>query len=422
MTLSRRKQLAVGLTAAALLIAGCSSASTTPTSASSPATASSPAPAGTTAAAMSPAAGTGSAIASGSGSASGDVLTQAKAVTAADFAGTDRALPATGPTAAKNKTVWAIACSTTAAGCNLPATGLMDAGKALGWNMKLIDGKLDPTVESAQIRAAGAAGASAVALFSVNCAENKAAIQAVQAQGTKVYGVNSLDCDDVFAGGGKALFDAAMVWGPDNVGYGPFVDKYVGPAVADWIISTTDGKANVIQLRQDDSAGTRHVGQAEFDQLAKCSGCTTEVVNFTGADLLGGGLQAKTSAALQKYPNATVVLTPTDATISLGTGAAVAQARAAGRKLILVGQEGVPSAIKAIKAGTQQFAVGRPWPWTGWAAADGLNRMFAGQKQVDSGIGFGSMDAAHLPTGTVYDGNAKSSGYQANYKRIWGVS
>ena len=416
MTLSRRKQLAAGLIAAAALITGCSSASTAQPSASSPA------PPDTAAAAVPQGAAGSSATGSSSGAPSGDILTQAKAVTAADFAGTDRALPTTGPKAAKNKTVWAIACSTTAAGCNLPATGLMDAGKALGWNMKLIDGKLDPTVESAQIRAAGAAGASAVALFSVNCAENKAAIQAVQAQGTKVYGVNALDCDDVYAGGGKALFDAAMVWGPDNLGYGAYVDKYVGPAVADWIIATTDGKANVIQLRQDDSAGTRHVGQAEQDQLAKCTGCTTQVVNFTGADLLGGGLQAKTSAALQKYPNATVVLTPTDATISLGTGAAVAQARAAGRKLILVGQEGVPSAITAIKAGTQQFAVGRPWPWTGWAAADGLNRMFSGQKQVDSGIGFGSMDSAHLPTGTVYDGNAKSSGYQANYKRIWGVS
>jgi ribose transport system substrate-binding protein len=49
--------------------------------------------------------------------------------------------------------------------------------------------------------------------------------------------------------------------------------------------------------------------------------------------------------------------------------------------------------------------------------------VFAGEPQVDAGIGHHTIDATHnLPTGPGgYDGNAKSAGYDANYKRIWGV-
>lgn len=398
MKLSRMTAAAGAMGALVLLIASCSSGT-----------------AGSTTA------GTASQGGGGGGGTSAAVLAEAKTVTEQNFAGTDRALPASGPKAAPGKTVWALACSTTAAGCALPAQGLVDAGTAMGWNMKLVDGKLDPSVYNSQIRAAAAAGASAIALFSVDCAATKGAIEEAQKAGTKVFAANSLDCDDKYAGGGKAMFDGSMVWGPENQDYGSFVDKYVGPSVADWVITKTNGSAKIIQLRQDDSAGTRHIGQSEYDRLQQCAGCSVEVVPFTGADLLGGKIQGKVSAALQKVPDATVVMVPTDATISLGAGAAVQQARASGRQILLVGQEGVPAAVKLVKDGTQSFALGRPWPWTGWAAADAINRMFAGQKPVDSGIGFGSMDADHPPKGDVYDGNPKSSGYQANHKKTWGV-
>ncbi|WPB95976.1 sugar ABC transporter substrate-binding protein [Streptomyces malaysiensis] len=361
--------------------------------------------------------------ASGGGTTSEDVLATARKTTKANLAGTDRALPAHGPKAQKGKKVWAIACSTVAPGCSMPAKGLADAGKALGWKVTIADGKLDPSVYNAQIRAAAAAKADALVLFGIDCAPVKGAIEAARKSGTKVFAANALDCDDTYAAGrGKALFDGELVWGPDNTDYATFTDTYVGPGQADWVIAKTEGKANIIQLRQDDSPGTRHIGESAHKRFEDCGGCTVTTVSYTGADLAAGKLQGKVSAALQKAPKANVVTVPVDAAISLGVASAVQQARAGGREILLVGQEGVPASVKLVKSGVQSFALGRPWRWTGWATADGVNRMFAGEKAVDAGFGFGSMDADHRPKADVYDGNAPSAPYVGNYKRIWGVS
>ncbi|MBZ5739565.1 sugar ABC transporter substrate-binding protein [Nocardioides mangrovi] len=359
----------------------------------------------------------------GGGATAQSDLDWASSTTAKLFEGTDRPLPSSGPEAVTGKTVWAITCAATAPGCDMPAEGFADAAQHLGWTTKVVDGKLDPTVYNSSIRAAGAAHVDAVALFGVDCSSTEGAIKAVQAEGVKVFGINALDCDDTYSSGGQPLFDGSMKWGPDSSSYGDFLDDQVGPSIAAWVVDTTNGAGNILVMTEDDNATTHHVGDAEVATLkAKCGGCTVNTVPYTGGDLVDGGVQSKLSAALQKYPDAGVVMTPVDATILLGAGAAVEQARASGRTILLVGEEGVPGSIALIKKGDQDFALGRPWTWTGWAAADALNRFFAGDQQVDAGFGFGAMDADHPPTSDVYDGNAKSAGYQANYLKIWGVS
>ncbi|GAA1017629.1 sugar ABC transporter substrate-binding protein [Acrocarpospora pleiomorpha] len=367
-------------------------------------------------------AGCGGSSSDSAGSTSTGVIDEAKAATAAAFAGTDRALPAGGPPAREGKTVWALACSTQAAGCVLPAEGFVAASQALGWNVKLVDGKADPAVYNAQLRAAAAASVDAVALFGVDCSMVKASIGHVRGVGVKVFGGNALDCDDKFSGGGEPLFDEHLRFNDDLISYEDYMSTFVGPAIADWVIAETGGEAEIILMRQNDNATLRLVGDSQAARFAECGGCIVHEVPFTAGDLFGGKLQGKATAALQKHPNAGVVMVPADSAITLGVGAAVDQARKSGRDgLLLTGNEGVPSSIELIRKGTQSYAVGRPLTWTGWAAADGLNRLFAGVDQVDSGMGIGSMDADHLPKGDVYDGNPKSSNYQENYKKIWGV-
>ena len=89
----------------------------------------------------------------------------------------------------------------------------------------------------------------------------------------------------------------------------------------------------------------------------------------------------------------------------------------------LLGGEGLPPNITLIKQGLETVAFGLPSTWAGWAAMDGLNRVFHGMPQVDAGIGHQTMDLTHnLPTGPYgYCCNARSKGFETNYRRIWGI-
>ena len=335
------------------------------------------------------------------------------------YAGTDSALPASSPPAAKGKTVWILSCSQAAPGCATPAAAAAEAAKAIGWNAKILDGKFDPTVWNQQLRSAVAAKPDAVILDAVDCAAVQASLSAAKQAGIKIYGFYSFDCDDSYTKG-QPQFDGQLTFAPWK-DYGDFVENQIARTQAAYAIVKQGGKANVIQFYETDVAVAHHIGDGYGQWMATCSGCKVWKVPFTGADLIGGKLQAKAAAALSRYPQANVVAAPYDATILLGIGAAVAQARASGRKLLLTGGEGLAPNIELIRKGGQDFAAGLPAAWVGWAAIDGLNRAFNDQPQVAEGLGNQAIDAAHnLPTATAYyDGNAKSGDYKAVYQKLW---
>lgn len=335
------------------------------------------------------------------------------------YAGTDGPLPSDGPPAAKDKTVWILSCSQSAPGCATPAAAAAEAAQAIGWESKVLDGKFDPTVWNQLIRSAAAAKPDALILDAVDCAAAQASLAAAKQAGVKVYGFYSFDCDDEYTKGQKT-FDAELPFEPWD-DYGDFVENQFARTQAAYAIAKTGGKAKVVQFYEEDVAVAHHIGDGYQRWMETCDGCEVWKVPFTGADLISGKLQAKAAAALSKYPTANVVAAPYDATILLGIGAAVAQARASGRELMLTGGEGLAPNIELIKSGGQDFAAGVPAAWVGWAAIDGLNRVFNGEPQVSQGLGNQAIDKTrNLPTTTdYYDGNPKSQDYRAVYQRIW---
>ncbi|MGD9735836.1 MAG: sugar ABC transporter substrate-binding protein [Solirubrobacterales bacterium] len=354
--------------------------------------------------------------------ASGDsVVAEAKEAVARNFEGTDRPLPKSGPKAQKGKSVFAIPCLAAAPGCQIPVEAFADAGKALGWDVTIADGKGTPAGESAAIDAAIAADADGIALMAISCSEVQPALKRAHDAGIKIFEINGLDCDDPAVEAGPGLFD-----GETNFGEIGTIADWIEESwsqVANWVIAETNGEAKVIEpvsLNPEISAMEARTFEGAME---KCSGCEVYRLPFTLADLSGNKLEQKVAAALTAHPDANVVVAPYDAALLLGISQAVEAARNSGRELLLTGYEGLPDTIPLIENGVQSMSAGgQPPNWWGWAAADGLNRVFAGAPPVDPGFGlqFITKDK-NLPTTPYYNGNQKSQGYEDNYKRIWGV-
>jgi ribose transport system substrate-binding protein len=338
---------------------------------------------------------------------------------AKSYAGTDSALPTSSPRPEKGKTVWILSCSQSAPGCATPAQAAAQAAAAIGWKAKILDGKFNPTVWNTLVRSAAAAKPDALILDAVDCAAVQSSLNAAKQAGVKIFGFYSFDCDDTYTKG-QPQFDGQIDWSPWK-NYGDFVENQFARTQAAYAIAKTGGKAHVIQPYETDVAVAHHIADGYDRWISTCKSCKVWKVPFTGADLISGKLQAKMAAALSKYPQANVVAAPYDATVLLGIGPAVAQARASGRKILLTGGEGLAPNIALIKKGVQDFAPGIPAAWIGWAAIDGVNRLLNGKPQVAEGLGNGAIDASHnVPTATpFYDGNTKSQDYRTVYKKLW---
>ena len=375
-----------------------------------------------TAASSTAAPGAGSSASSGatptSGSGSSAIVTQAKAALVAGYAGTDRPLPTLAPTPKKGEKVVIVTCGLVAEGCATAASAEQEAGNLIGWHMSIFDGKLDPSQYVVGVRQAIAEGAQGIILNTVDCGTVKSAVQQARAQGIAVLGVESLDCNDPSQGSGQSLFSGTMGYGKYTIQ--TYNQDVLGPAIANYMIATTDGHAKVIEMHEDDVAGLVSLDKGFEARMAQCTTCVVYRTAFSGADLANGGLKSKAAAALVAHPDANAVYSPYDAAVLAGIGPAV---KASGQKVIITGNEGITASITSMRAGGYPTMVpGTPLRWNGFAAIDEINRLLHHQPLVDEGIGYQIVDRAHMiPTRyKFYDGNTRTD-YQAAYKKIWGA-
>jgi ribose transport system substrate-binding protein len=351
--------------------------------------------------------------AAGGGSGSVDLAAVRESVEAG-FAGTDEALPDSAPEPAEGLKVWIVACTLEGEGCARPAEAMAEAAKELGWEATVADGKLDPNEQANQIRNGISAGADVIVPLSIACDTVPGAFKAAKDAGIKLYGLYSRDCE-------QPLLDAQIEYGS---GVEDLAVEVVAPEIAKYVIAETEGQAEVIHLFFDDGGGGQDIGEAfEATFEAECPDCVVHREPVTGQDISQDRLQSLTSAALIKYPEADVVMVPFDGLVLLGVGAAVTEATAQGRDILLTGLEGLEPNLKMIAdGGPQDVAAGSPGGWHGWAAIDGINRLVNGQEQVDPGIGYQLIDADHPPPSVPYEGNERSLGWKDNYRKIWGLA
>lgn len=315
--------------------------------------------------------------------------------------------------AAEGKTVWVISVGQASPTGAASADAAMKAGKAIGWDMKLFDAKLDPTQFSNGIKQAVAVGADGVVLIAVDCPAAKSALQQAKDAGVETVGVYALDCDEVDASD-SPLYSAQVSFGDR---YDNLADAYQawGASSARWAIERAGGKPKVLAFNNSEYNILIDYQKGFDAEIEACDACSLEVVDWLAADF-GPNLTALTQAALLKNPDASIVQGGSNPTLGITQGVVQAGKQTS---VSTIGGLGLSIDIDAIKEG--QMTASNAWPteWFGFAAIDTLNSVFNGTDVRDQGLGWQIVDADHnLPEG----GFTSDVDYVAAYTSSWGVN
>lgn len=335
------------------------------------------------------------------------------------YAGVFDAPPTDGPAAQTGKNVWYISCGQAYAACAGAASSFEEAGKALGWDVTITDGKADPNTAATIIKQAVAAGVDGVGLFTFDCPGIKSALLEAKDAGIPVVNYGSLDCDDEAFGGEEPLFAASV----NESGSSNQADmwKQLGEARAKYTAAVLGDKGGTVININETSQRAHQWQQVGFTDTIKevCPKCNVVDVPFTFAQVPNKSSEIFKAAILQN-PDVGVITWDTDALIGLGLMPVLEQAGLSS-DVARVGAEGNPPNMDAIRAGQQTSSSFIPYGWYQWGMADTLNRIFAGE------------DPASLPSeggGYMYidkDHNLPAEGqpvelpidFKAAYQAVW---
>lgn len=325
----------------------------------------------------------------GSGNTSAAVARAQAAVNAA-YEGTTFKTPATdSPPAARGKNIWAVIFSLGIPQTKEYADAVRAAGKALGWNVTIFDGKGSPNEYLNGIADAVTAHADGLLLYGVDCASVTAGLRRARAAGLKIVGSESMDCNQAKPGA-QGYFD-----GQTEYTQGDLLawERWIGELQADWIAVKTKGKAEALEIFENDTGLTtlNHQG-FQAGMKKNCPGCPIDTIEFTANDF-GPALQQKVSQALLQHPNINSAEASYDGIFTSGAAAAI---RSSGRKgqIKAIAGVGSTSAIQLIHDNAGLNAgYGVPLGWEAYDSMDILNRLFKGAKLSPSGIGLGLYDA-----------------------------
>jgi len=383
----------VALSAAALLAGGCDSGTTT-----TPGTA----PGG---GAIDPAKG----------------LSDAKASTEAALKGTNRPVDSTSRPAATGKKLAVITTSLAVTSSKVPALGVEEAAKAIGWDVTVYDGQLQAGTWPGLVRQAVASDADAIVLVAIDCKDVKEPLEEAKAKGVAVTSVYSFDCDDPRADPKNVsapLFSAIVNYGPKAADVAAFTKSY-GADQANYIIADSNNEAKIIEITAPEFTVLNYTSDG-FKERIQQSGGAEIVSTLQGfqADLLNGQLATKIQAEILKHPEATWVKSPFTYVTTMGVAPSLG---AQAGKLKVMGGEGFVEELTLIHEGKVTAVNVISSEWNGWAAVDVINSVFRKEKPADSGIGWTMVDKDHglPPQDQAFQPPVD---FRAAYRKAWGVS
>ena len=353
------------------------------------------------------------ALVAASGARADDIMEAAKARVAA---ATQRAGkwdgPTTGPTAAAGKTVVYVAGDMRNGGTSGVSDGAKEAAAAIGWTLRIIDGRGEVSTRTAALNQAIALKPDGIVVAGFDAIEQNAALAAVKEAGIPFVG-----------------WHATIEPGPDKA-TGMFANVNtrildVANTAADLAIVDSGGKAGVVIF--GDSNYAMAIGKAKMMQaeIQKCAGCTVLSLEDSPMTEASMRMPQLTTSLLQRFGDKwTYSLAVNDLYYDF-MGPSLAGAGKSGGdtpKNISAG-DGSESAFERIRSKQFQVAtVPEPLHEQGWQLIDELNRA------LNKAPWSGYISGIHLVTADniAFDGGPKNvfdpdNGYRDVYKKIWGV-
>lgn len=311
--------------------------------------------------------------------------------------------PTDGPRARPGVKVMWIACGFAAEGCKDPAEAAGLAADALGWDLRVVDGQLDPRIQNRAISEAVDQGYDAIILSAVSVDAVAGAVQRARSAGIVV---GSWD------GGNE----------PSPTGVSFEVDQPVaqqGINMANYMIWQSGGAARAYLTEAPEFNVVRGWIQGARQTLQACNTC--EIVRedkFTAAEA-STRVPTLMVSALRENPKINTVIGAYDASML----SALPSIRGAGFNSVRVGGfNGIAPWLQLIRDGQANATSAVPIKWGAWAAFDDVNRLLSGQQIVEQHVPtrlITTDNIADIPQQGQWEGDID---YMSEYRRIWSGS
>ncbi|QND45065.1 substrate-binding domain-containing protein (plasmid) [Rhizobium lusitanum] len=318
--------------------------------------------------------------------------------------------PTTGPKAQPGKTIVVLAGDLKNGGILGVSNGVEEAAKAIGWQVKVLDGAGSIGGRTAAFGQAMALKPDGIIIDGFDAIEQAPALE--QAQAAKIPLV---------------AWHAGPVIGPDEKS-GLFANvstdaMEVSTAAADWAFVDAKGKPGVIIFTDSTYAIAIAKADKMKAEIERLGGKVLEYVDTPIAET-SQRMPQLTTSLLQKYGDSwTHSLAINDLYFDfMGPSLASAGKGGTDAPINVAAGDGSESAYARIRAGQyQKVTVAEPLNLQGWQLVDELNRAFSGEKWS------GYLSPLHVVTAdnVETDGGPKNTfdpgnGYKDQYQKIWG--
>ncbi|MEX3960539.1 sugar ABC transporter substrate-binding protein [Trinickia sp. EG282A] len=315
--------------------------------------------------------------------------------------------PSSSPKPLAGKRIAVVSCCEAADGAARASRAMVEAGKALGWQVNVLDGRGDPQEQ------------------------NKALNSAIDAKydGIVLEFVDTTTVSDGVARAVKAKIPLITLGTlkntPDTIPDVSWDYARHGEALANYMIWKSNGNVNALILLNTDLYVTRNgqwVGTKNvLTDPKKCKNCKVTVKEWPMAniDTQPGSIA---TAALQANPKINWGWC-FDACMSRVSRALIASGLSS--KMRGAGFDCNAESLQLIKDGqVEAVCAADPREWDAYAVIDNLNRLMRGQPTVNQGIPVRLFDKTNISTLSDYEmSHGWQGGYdfRAAYRKLWGV-